>query len=261
MGFVGEGPNDRVSYLEELGVRHDTLTQAEKDHLDGEGYLRLPAILTAEQVDAFRVRLDELVHAEGDQAGQEVHQEQGTDRLADLVNKGEMFQVCFTHPRVLAAVAHVLQNDLKLSSLNAREARPGEGLQALHADFGEAVAPGHYQVCNSIWLIDDFTGDNGSTRVVPGTHRTGKMPKNEMADPSQTHRNEVQLVAPAGTVMVFNAHVWHGGTRNISGARRRAMHAYYCRRSLAQQLDQRKYIRPETLDRLTPAMRYVLDVA
>jgi hypothetical protein len=142
MGFVGEGPNDRVSYLEELGVRHDTLTQAEKDHLDGEGYLRLPAILTAEQVDAFRVRLDELVHAEGDQAGQEVHQEQGTDRLADLVNKGEMFQVCFTHPRVLAAVAHVLQNDLKLSSLNAREARPGEGLQVCTPTSARPSRPG-----------------------------------------------------------------------------------------------------------------------
>ncbi len=36
----------------------------------------------------LRARLAELLAVEGDQAGIEVHQEAGTDRLADLVNEG-----------------------------------------------------------------------------------------------------------------------------------------------------------------------------
>lgn len=32
--------------------------------------------------------------------------------------------VCFTHPRVLAAIAHVLRQDFKLSSLNVAPCTP-----------------------------------------------------------------------------------------------------------------------------------------
>jgi ectoine hydroxylase-related dioxygenase (phytanoyl-CoA dioxygenase family) len=70
----------------------------------------------------------------------------------------------------------------------------------------------------------------------------------------------VLLTAPAGTVVVFNSHLWHGGTKNRSDRPRRALHSYFGRRSRGQQLDQKKYARPETLARLSPAARFILDV-
>jgi ectoine hydroxylase-related dioxygenase (phytanoyl-CoA dioxygenase family) len=246
--------------LAALGVRDDTLTQAEKEQLDHDGYLPLYDLLTPAQVEAFRARLADLIAVEGEDAGKEVHQEAGTDRLSDLVNKGELFEVCFTHPRLLAGIAYVLGGNLKLSSLNSRAALPGQGLQALHADWGGAVAPGDYYVCNSIWLLDDFTAENGATRVVPGTHRSGKAPAGVLADPRAPHPDERLLLAPAGTVVIFNAHTWHGGTLNRSGRPRRALHSYFCRRDQSQQLDQRRYIRPDTYQRLSEAARTILDV-
>jgi ectoine hydroxylase-related dioxygenase (phytanoyl-CoA dioxygenase family) len=206
-----------------------------------------------------RTRLAELLAAEGEAAGLEVHQEAGADRLADLVNKGPMFEPCFTDPRVLACIVHVL-GDFRLSSLNSRAALPGQGHQVLHADFGGPVPPAGYQVCNSIWLLDDFTAENGATRVVPGSHRFGVAARDALPDPAAPHPDEVQLIAPAGTVVVFNSHVWHGGTRNRSDRPRRALHSYFTRRANGQQLDQKKYIRPETLARLSPAARFILDV-
>jgi ectoine hydroxylase-related dioxygenase (phytanoyl-CoA dioxygenase family) len=246
--------------LAQLGVSPTTLTQTEKDQLDRDGYLPLTGILSAEQVAQFRRRLDELVIQEGSEAGKEVHQEAGTDRLSDLVNKDPLFEVCFTHPRVLAAIHHVLRNEFKLSSLNFRAALPGDGLQALHCDWRGAVEPGDYYVCNSIWLLDDFTADNGATRVVPGSQRWGRTPQEAMADPKAAHPDEVLLLAPAGTVVIFNSHTWHGGTLNRTDQRRRAMHSYFCRRDQTQQLDQQKYLRPATYARLSPAARYILDV-
>lgn len=243
-----------------LGVREDTLTAAEKDQLDHDGFLPLPGILRTEQVDALRRRTRALSLQEGEDAGKEVHQEAGADRLSDLVNKDSLFEVCFTHPRVLAAVAHVLGGDLKLSSLNSRAALPGEGLQALHLDGGLPSVPGVYDVCNSIWLLDDFTPDNGPTRLVPGTHRAGRAPGDVMADPAAPHPDEVLLLAPAGTVAVFNSHVWHGGTRNAGDHPRRALHSFFTRRGLPQQLDQRRCLRPETAARLGEAARVILDV-
>jgi len=236
-----------------------SIDPATRDRLDRDGFAPLPGVLSAAQLDTMRARLAGLLAAEGDRAGLEVHQEAGTDRLADLVNKDPVFDVCFTDPRLLAGLAHVL-GEFKLSSLNFRAALPGQGHQALHADWGGAVRPGEYQVCNSIWLLDDFTDDNGATRVVPGSHRSGAMPRDAMADPAGPHPDEVRLVAPAGTVVIFNSHLWHGGTLNRSGRPRRALHSYFTRRGNRQQLDQRRYLRPQTRQRLSAAARFILDV-
>jgi ectoine hydroxylase-related dioxygenase (phytanoyl-CoA dioxygenase family) len=84
--------------------------------------------------------------------------------------------------------------------------------------------------------------------------------RDTMPDPVGAHPDEAKLIAPAGTVVVFNSHLWHGGTRNRTGSQRRAVHSYFTRRGNAQQLDQRKYIRTETLARLSPAARFILDV-
>ena len=249
---------DMATALDELGVTGRMLDPATQQRLDRDGYAPLPGMLTQAQLDRARTRVAELAAAEGEAAGKEVHQETGTDRLADLVNKDPVFEVCFTEPRLLACLAHVL-GDFKLSSLNSRAALPGQGLQALHTEGGP-VGLGPYQVCNSIWLLDDFTEENGATRVVPGSHRRTVRVRDELPDPLAAHPDQITLTAPAGTVIVFNSHLWHGGTRNNTDRPRRALHSYFTRRGNGQQLNQREYIRPETRARLSPAAAFILDV-
>jgi len=248
--------------LAALHASANLLTDADRQQLDDQGFLEIPQVLKPDQITAINLRLDEILAAEGDDAGKEVHQEPGTERLANLVNKGPEFDIFYTEPRVLAAIAHVLRGDLKLSSLNARFAKPGEGLQALHADWGRLDTPGDWQVCNSIWLLDDFTPENGATRAVPGSHRWGsKLPGDDMPDPSAPHPDEALLLAFAGTVFVFNSHTWHGGTLNRTNQRRRACHSYFTRRRNGQQLDQRAYFTPETAARISEAAQVILDVS
>ena len=252
-----------------LGVRNDTLSAEEKRSLDVDGYVPLPGILKQAQVQAIRTRLQELEDEEGEDAGKEVHQEDGTDRLANLANKDPLFDLVWANAKVLAAMAHVLDGDLKLSSLNARAALPGHGLQALHCDgshnsrdFAPTVEDGRrrYNVCNSIWLLSDFTPENGATRLVPGSHLFGLDPRDGMEDPKAAHPDEVLVQGKAGTVFVFNAFTWHGGTVNRSDSPRRALHCYYCRRDLKPQTDQRGLFRPETAARISEAQRVVLGV-
>ena len=246
--------------LYQLGVREDTLTEAEKRHLDDKGYLPLGSLLSKDKLEALCIRQEDLLAEEGDKAGLEVHREVGADRLSDLINKGTMYHVVITHPRLLAAIAHVLQADLKLSSLNSRAAQPGLGLQGLHADWGELETLGDFQVCNSLWLLDDFTPENGATRVVPGTHKNGKNPKQLLENPLDPHPDQTLVLGKAGDVVVFNSHTWHGGTLNQTNKPRRAMHGYFCRRHQPQQLDQQKYLRKVTWEQLSPAARVVLGV-
>lgn len=249
---------DTRAALAELGVQ--PLDPKIAAALDRDGFAVVPGVLDDARMQTVRTRLAELSAEEGDRAGLEVHQEAGTDRLSDLVNKGEVFDIFYTHPVVLAGVAHVLDGDLKLSSLNSRAALPGQGHQGLHADWGPLDLSEGFQVCNSIWLLDDFTPDNGATRVVAGTHRSGQSPAEVLEDSSAAHPDERLLVAPAGTVVIFNSHLWHGGTMNRTDRPRRAVHSYFTRRHQPQQLDQRAYVRPETIRRLSAAARHIIDV-
>ncbi len=253
--------------LDSFGVCDDTLTADEMDFLDAQGYLPLPGVLTQTQIETFTARLQELAAEEGEAAGSEVHQEEGTIRLSNLINKDPVFDLCFIHPRILAGINRVLSCGFRVHSLNARFALPGKGAQALHMDWGsndpqdwEKLKAKQFYVCNSIWLLSDFTAENGATRVVPGSHLRAQAPADEMDDPTQPAPDEEIVTAPAGTVVVFNSHTWHGGTLNRSKHMRGAMHMAFVRRDWPQQTDQRKFLRPATEKRLSPEARFLLDV-
>lgn len=244
------------------------LTKEEIESLDKNGYMFLGQLLTEDMVNSINEKIDSLLQVEGENAGSELYdsefirhpKEVGADRLADLVNKGAIFDMFYNHPRVLAAIRAVLGSAFKLSSLNYRAAQPGKGLQNLHVDWKDTVVGGNYKVCNTIWLLDDFTPLNGATRIVPGSHKNGLLPNEGMKDPALPHPDEILIEAPAGSVFVFNSHVWHGGTTNHTAKPRRCIHSYFCALDQPQQIDQRKYITTETKDRLSKSAQEILDV-
>jgi len=251
-----------------INLAQNQLSIEQKEELSQNGFVSLGQLLDMTQVDKINQRIAELEMAEGDQAGAELAdskyirhpKEAGADRLADLVNKGQVFDVFYNHPKVLAGIIAVLGESIKLSSLNYRAAKPGMGLQKLHVDWKDGLPHGNYRVCNSIWLLDDFTSNNGATRVVPGSHLWDKLPQDVMADQEATHPNEVLIQGKVGSVFIFNSHTWHGGTTNLTKFPRRSVHSYFCTRDQNQQIDQRRYILPETKARHSEEIKYLLDV-
>jgi ectoine hydroxylase-related dioxygenase (phytanoyl-CoA dioxygenase family) len=235
------------------------ISSAERRQLDEDGYLVLEAFMDPELLAALRQRVEELFAEEGERAGEEFKQEQQTRRLANLVNKGELFRQVIALPGLLEYVRNVLGPEIKLSSLNARSANPHSSwVQPLHADMGAVPDENGYWVCNTVWLLDDFTTENGAIRMVPGSHRWRKLPQEALEEPSAPHPEEVLLTGTAGSVVVMNAHMWHGATANRTGAPRTAMHAFYCRRDKPQQQYQKQLLSPEVQQRLSPDLRELL---
>ena len=235
------------------------LTEAEKQKLDQDGYLVLDNFMGTELLERVRSRVEELFLEEGSRAGSEFKQEPQSRRLANLVNKGEIFERVIAMPEIVERVGHVLGPEFKLSSLNVRSADPhSDWVQPLHTDMGAIPDEKGYWVANTVWMLDDFTNENGATRAVPGSHRWGKLPQQALENPSAPHRDEVLVTGKAGTVVVMNAHLWHGGTANRTPAHRRAMHAFYTRWDKPQQQYQKKLLLPEVQARLSPPIRKLL---
>ena len=243
-----------------FGVTSTTLDETEKAALDEKGYLILPGLIDKSWLGQLKIAVARLLEEEGSKAGIEFRQEEGAARLADLANKGAVFDGCYTHPKVLAAAYYIIGREFKVTSINARDALPGKGHQALHADWGSRQLNEPYHIVNSIWLLDPMTKANGATRLVPGTHRLPGSPAGYMSDTCAPHPEEILLEGQPGTVLVFNAHLWHGGTRKSNSLPRRVLHTAYIAREFPQQLDQIKFIRESTIERISPAARYLLDV-
>jgi len=235
------------------------IAEKHRRELDEQGYTLLEACMGDALLRELRTRVLELFDEEGDRAGHEFKTEEHARRLANLVDKGEVFRRAIVLSPVIEAVQHVLGHAIKLSSLNARSADPfsPEG-QPLHVDMAAIPDEKGYWVCNSVWMLDDFTPENGPTRMVPGSHKWGRRPQEVLNDPMAPHPDEVFLTGKAGSIAVMNAHLWHGGTANRTAAPRLAMHAFYCRRDKPQQQYQKRLLRPEVQAALTPELRDLL---
>ena len=112
------------------------LNQAKRE-LDDRGFVVLEEFIDADWLAGLQEATERQFEFEGAAAGSEFKTETGSRRLANLVNKGELFQRIVAEPRLLSFIELVLGPELKLSSLNARSANPHNGIsQPLHADGG-----------------------------------------------------------------------------------------------------------------------------
>jgi ectoine hydroxylase-related dioxygenase (phytanoyl-CoA dioxygenase family) len=108
-------------------------------------------------------------------------------------------------------------------------------------------------VANAMWMLDDFTPDNGATRIVPGSHKHN-------AGPDFTNVPEtVPVTGPAGTVMVFDGRLWHQtGANTTADERRHGILSYYCRPFMRQQENWFLSLDPAVLDRAPDRLRGLL---
>ena len=260
--------------LAACGVTAQTLTAAQKESLDRNGYLVLPPDQDywrskGTSLEEFRTILDDLSQKEGWRGGSEGKEDRvrpdkpldpGSNRLGNLIEKHRAFRACITHPVVLAAARYIIGGEMKCSGVDMREPQKGKGEQHLHIDWlpRQSASDSYDNVFCGIFL-DEMTKANGAIRVIPGTHTKLDWP-NEYIDVFTRQQNELQVEGPPGLMVVMNANTWHGGALNINGARRRTIYVDYRARRLPQLLNQKRYLSAATVASLTPAERYLLAV-
>jgi ectoine hydroxylase-related dioxygenase (phytanoyl-CoA dioxygenase family) len=243
------------------------------------GYALVADALAPEQMEAMTARFEEQAIAEARQRGEELSMDDEHLWVSQgaLLNKGRIWQdlidpdsVVFEvvsatlAPSVDARLAeeHQLHQKFILSSLDALFKRrertanesegsvPHEGL-VYHTD--SAFLPGHLDfpiVVNSFFCLTDYTPENGSTLVVPGTHET--------APPhwgSFDGEGAVAIEAPAGTCLVVDGRTWHAAGRNSDGELRGMASAVGHAPWVRQRWNFATNLRQDVIDQLSDAQK------
>jgi ectoine hydroxylase-related dioxygenase (phytanoyl-CoA dioxygenase family) len=109
---------------------------------------------------------------------------------------------------LLRAVAtEVMKVPLALHYFLSRTLHPGASPQALHMD----CEPGSPTLLGFIYMLDDFTAENGCTQFVAGSHRSAPASSPTLA------------IAPAGSLIMYDRSVLHGFTANTTNVDRRSI--------------------------------------
>jgi ectoine hydroxylase-related dioxygenase (phytanoyl-CoA dioxygenase family) len=84
---------------------------------------------------------------------------------------------------------------------------------------------------NALFCINDFTIETGGTYVLPHSHRFENFPSSEYVK-----NNEMPVIAPAGSVIIFDAMLYHRAGENTSLQIRRGINHLYTIPLIKQQI-------------------------
>lgn len=260
--------------LRAFGSGPESLNDQDRSALDEQGFLVIPPDpeywrLSGVVPDELCSVIDKLVAEEGWRGGMEGKEtsvtedkplDPGSDRIGNLLEKDLRFRAFLSHPKVLAAINHIIDAPFKCSAIDMRNPRLGGGEQQLHIDWLPRMdESASFDCAFAGFYLDGMKVENGALRVIPGTHRRLDWP-NEYIDVLSRHRDEIRVEVEPGSIVVANALVWHAGAQNLSGVPRRTVYVDYRRREIGQLLNQKRYLSSATIDRLTDAERYLLAV-
>lgn len=225
--------------------------------LDEHGYVVLEGAMTSEQANALRDRSAELIAEERAAGGEHVYLDGKSQRVWNLVNKGRIYEKMIQLPQVIELHEHLLGEDCVLSSFTVNLIGPGSPAGALHIDFPigafPKLLPSNAFCANTVYVLDDFTLENGATRMVPGSYKRGYGP-----EPETEYDDVIQLSARKGDIVVFHGATWHASGANNSAEERMILLGFFCRAFMRPQQDQFKLARPEVVARATPTMKRLL---
>jgi len=179
-------------------------------------------------------------------------------RIDDFVNRGPEFDGIYIYPPLLAACCQIIGGPFKLSGMRARTLNPGAPREGLHVDVKYQAKD--WPLVGCILMVDAFDAENGATRFVPRSHLQPREPGEVMKNPDDVHDEQVLACGAAGSIILFNASVWHSHSANRSARPRRSIQAHFVPRDARPSTDHSARMRPETFRRISELAKYVLGV-
>lgn len=186
------------------------------------GFCLIEDGLSNEQCTRIRERVADQAAAERELGI--AYMVESQQHLWSLVNKGVDFVGLLEHDPAAVQAGPMIERLLDETlgpgwnhfSLLANISYPGCHPQPMHQDQ-TWVAPIHTHeapiLVNTMYVLQDVNEHNGGTLLVPGSHRANGTPETGLYGPLP---RPINLEAPAGTVLMFDGRLLHGGAVNHS---------------------------------------------
>ncbi len=212
------------------------------------GYVVFENIIPANEVSAIRkevVRLQaehdaesrarqEATRAKGHRIGAK-----GVGVLKQVINYTQCFAPYLADRRIMDVAETFFGPYVRISCTDAVVNCPGNERGYWHADWpynqtnaSNVKAP--YPDCmfhlSSIWMLTDFSAENGATFIIPGSHNTTDNPsKGDLQDfdHEAPYPTEANASGPAGSVLFYDSRLWHAVAPNLSNEPRVALIVRY----------------------------------
>ncbi|MCL4462032.1 MAG: ectoine hydroxylase [Nitrospirae bacterium] len=220
------------------------LSNEQAKQFERDGFLVLPKIYTAEEVEIFRNEVERLRTDPDIRSSEKTIREPGGDTVRSVFaihRDNTLFSRVATDERIAGVARFLLGGDVYIhqSRLNFKPGFTGKEFY-WHSDFetwhAEDGMPGMRAVSCSI-LLTENDAFNGPLMLIPGSHRhfihcVGETPENhyrqslrkqEYGVPDRESLEKLAdrygiagVIAPAGSAVFFDCNIMHGSNSNIT---------------------------------------------
>ncbi len=190
------------------------------------GYTVVPDAAPVELFDRVRaaiVRITDELRARGVEP---FNFGPNTSMVYRLLAKDAAFAEAVLTPKLKALMTHLLGEgyiaQVATGSILAPDSLPGP----LHADnqFFPSPFPVQVHVATAIWCCDDFTGEMGSTHIVPGSNQKYRHPRQ-----GEGEAEAMPVDASRGSIVIWTGHTWHRSGGRTAPGERVALHTGFSR--------------------------------
>lgn len=219
------------------------LTPAQRYHLEIFGYVIVPGVLSLDECETIREALQkikrDLQSPEPRERG--AHEPFALTNQPHHVFMGSILEAdpCFSafisHPRLVGMAEELIGGEARLLEYNAHinsripdevfEAAPTYGFhRGIDVPFGSHIKNGLYH-CNfvkTLTMLTDLGEDDGGTVVIAGSHKLDLSDAEIIACAYEDRSLIHQVIAPAGSTLLFNETLMHA-TGQIRSDRERAI--------------------------------------
>jgi hypothetical protein len=195
-------------------------------HFDQYGYCLFPKLMAESAVDALAKRCLALHEDPGNRryiAGVRPY-----ETLFGMLNLEPLVWTYAAHPAALAIARHVLGPQARVAEVCSKPTWPDSSLPLnLHVDSAHlfhTITNTSWMV-NSMWMLTDFTAENGATGVVPMSHLTRR--GQPYADITREHELLIPVCGAKGSLFMWNAGIFHSARPNCTDAVRIGLNISY----------------------------------
>lgn len=201
------------------------------------GYTSIDSGLSPTELQSIRDRIDRIYEEQVRRAGgaEPLRMINDVDMARCLVEYDDYFLRLATHPRLLSIGAKLMGTDqfILMSQNGVINRSTNDNYQVTwHRDLNyQHFVSSRPLAFSALYAIDEFSEETGGTFLLPASHRSEAFPSAEFVE-----RHETQMRVPAGTILVFDAMVYHRTGVNRSPRTRRAVNHIYTLPLVKQQI-------------------------